>query len=106
MSDLDFWDDYGPEEEDFEPIPDYGINDPAYFLSEDARALLASLGIEDAREVIIDLSNVENPEDIRGIRFTSFEDALNFLISIGVLAFSDVVPLDDGLFGVLVGDSK
>lgn len=106
MSDLDFWDDYDPEEEDFEPIPDNGINDPAFFLSEEARALLAELGISDAKEVIIDFSNVENPEDIRGIRFTSFEDAINFLINIGVLQFSDVVLLDDGLFGVLVGDSK
>lgn len=106
MSDLDFWDDYDPNGEDWEGIPDTGASDPAFFLSEEARALLASLGIGDAQEVIIDFSSLEHPEDMRGLRFVSLEDAINFLVEIGVLVFSNVVPLPDGTFGVIIGDSQ
>lgn len=104
MSDFDFWDDYNPSPEDWEGHPDTGT-DPAFFLSEEARAILASLGIADAQEIIIDFSSLEHPEDIRGLRFVSLEDAINFLIEIGVLSFSNVVPLPDGTFGVVIGDS-
>jgi hypothetical protein len=45
--------------------------------------------------------------NLRGDRFTSLTDALDFLMSIGVIGFSEVVYFEDeDLFGVNVPDDS
>ena len=101
MSDFDLWD--GDDDSDsLEPsgqIDDFLGIDSAYL-----RDIMEQYGIVDFQDFVVDLSAVERPEDIRGVRFATLGEAVSFLFEIGVLGFSEIVTIDD-VYAVVIGDS-
>jgi hypothetical protein len=103
-------------DQDFPPPPDWDEeDDPFYGLygSEEAGddptgsyidigALLEGLGIESAEEFVVELDALTDPSTLRSIRFSTLEESIIFLAEIGVLAFADVVLIDEEEFGVSI----
>lgn len=108
------WDD----EEDFEGFDEFGDegfdgepNDiiPNEMTAEDAylAEIAENLGLDSINQILVNFDQIEDITNVRGDRFTSLTDALDFLSSIGVLGFSDVVYFpDEDLFGVDVPDDS
>ena len=94
---------YDEPPEDFND--DYSIPDPP---EDDTESLLRDIqqqyGIVDFQDIIVDLADIEDPENIRGVRFGTLEEAIMFLFQIGVLGFSDIITIDD-LYVPVVHDS-
>jgi hypothetical protein len=95
--------DLPPEDWEFfddDPEDDSNLGVP----SDHLREIMETYGIVDFNEIVVDLTAVPNPQDIRGIRFSTLEEAVTFLFDIGVLSFSQVVTIDD-VYAVIIGDS-
>lgn len=64
--------------------------------------ILDTLGIDTIGGVVFAPSDLE-VEQLRGVRFASFEDAVLYLDDGSIIEFSSVVFLaDEGLFGIIV----
>ena len=106
------------EEDDFEQFDEEGDEgfdgEPTDFheneiTAEDAylAEIADNLGLDSIDQILVNFDNVTDQSNIRGDRFTSLTDALDFLMSIGVLAFSEVVYFEeDDLYGVDVPDDS
>lgn len=103
--DFDEFSEDGPEGFDGEPegfIPDEKSAEQAY-LDE----LAENLGLESIDQILINFDDMADLSNLRGDRFTSLTDAIDFLMSIGVIGFSEVVYFpEDDLFGVDVPDDS
>lgn len=103
--DFDEFDGDGDEGFDGEPS-DYHPNEisaeEAYLIE-----LAENLGLEDISQIIVNSGDVQHPEDIRGDRFTSLTDAIDYLMSLGLIGFSEIVYFeDDDLWGAAVPDDS
>lgn len=104
MSDFDYpEDEWGDYDEGNEPPP---LEDDLNYLGNRLLAEIAQeLGILDFDELIVDVSNVQDPSTIRATRFSTLQEAVIHLYNIGVLSFSDVVFFpDEELFGESIPD--
>lgn len=68
------------------------------------RHIMELYGVVDFQDWVVDLGAVQDPENIRGVRFSTLEEALIFLFQLGVLSFSEVTMIDD-LYVPIVHDS-
>ncbi len=69
--------------------------------------LADNLGLDNINQILVNFENVTDQSNIRGDRFTSLTDAIDFLMSIGVIGFSEVVYFpEDDLYGVDVPDDS
>lgn len=91
--DDDEWDDLERIEEEAEAAESAAL-----------QGILREMGIDDASEVLVNLADID-PANLRGQRFDSIEEAIYYLYEIGVLAFSDIVEMEDGTYAPLIGDS-
>lgn len=94
MSDI-----YFPDDDDLEPEEDWKPEEPQ-FTSELARLIYEEYGVVDYEGVIVDIESV-NLSDLRGQRFDTLEEAVLWLLQIGLFAFSHVTQIED-VFGVEV----
>lgn len=69
----------------------------------DVQSLLREMGIDGYEGIIVDFNDI-NPEELRGQRFDTLDEAIIFLHEIGVLNFGSVVEMDDGTYGVTIDD--
>jgi hypothetical protein len=103
--DFDGFDEEGNEGFDGEPEgfePEEKTAEQAY-LDE----LANNLGLDSIDQILINFDGMGDVSNLRGDRFTSLTDALDFLMSIGVIGFSEVVYFEDeDLFGVNVPDDS
>lgn len=88
---------YDPQGEDnpFAGLPgfdDSEISPDPYEQVE--RDVLDSFGVESFEDIIFDVTSVQ-PDDLRGNRFATMSDALNYLFDAGILRFSGVVLQGD-----------
>lgn len=63
------------------------LRDPYEEMTED---IMDNLGIEEFDDIVFDIGSVD-PEDLRGNRFESLEEAIIYLFDAGILRFSGVV---------------
>ena len=103
--DFDEFDDENGEGFDGDPTPFERSEQTAEeaYLAE----LAENLGLDSVASLVIDVLNVEDPSTIRGERFTSLTDALEYLVNLGLIGFSNVVYFeDDDLYGASVPDDS
>lgn len=106
-------DEYGFDEFDEEGSEGFDGEPSGYTEEEETaedtyvREYLANYGIMDIDKFVINVHDVVDPSNIRGERFVSLTDALDYLVQIGVVGFSHVVyfPEDDE-YGADVPDSS
>lgn len=103
--DFDEFDEDGGEGFDGDPTP---LDRREYTAEELYLAELAeNLGLDDINSLVIDVNNIEDATTIRGERFTSLTDALEYLVNLGLIGFSNVVYFeDDDLWGASVPDDS
>lgn len=67
----------------------------------DVSSLLREVGIDGYEQILLDITNVD-PNELRGQRFDTIEEAIVFLYDIGVLSFAGLVEFDDDTYGYLI----
>lgn len=103
--DFQEFDEDGDEGFDGEPL-DFHPNEKT---AEEAYLddLAANLGLDSIDQILVNFDDMGDVSNLRGDRFTSLTDALDFLMSIGVIGFSEVVYFpEDDLYGVDVPDDS
>ena len=108
------WDD----EEEFSEFEDDGTEgfdgEPSGFVPDEQSAedaylaeLAENLGLDSISQILVNFEDIADQSNVRGDRFTSLTDALDFLMSIGVIGFSNVVYFpEDDLYGADVPDDS
>lgn len=98
MSDIEF-----PNEGDDESeYSERGIPDDLF---EQVLEAFHSQGYDVTDDILVGFAALENADDVRGLVFPDAIQALEFLREIGVQDFSEIVWLEEDMWGVAIHDS-